>query len=137
MPAFRFQILARLGPVICQPDSRLWHEIQAWKALRLARAQAAFVRRKSDTVIIEAEKALALNPNSPTLGGIAGLLIGYSGQLEKGVEIVEGMKQLNPHYPSWMLSLTCFADYMKGNYEAALADAEQVTLNRFSLVITI
>jgi hypothetical protein len=47
------------------------------------------------------------------------------------VEIVEGMKQLNPHFPSWMLSLTCFADYMKGNYEAALADAELVTLNNW------
>jgi adenylate cyclase len=81
----------------------------------LARAIAAFACRRPDIVIKEADLAIALNPNSASLCGLAGHLIGVAGELERGIGILNDVKNLNPYYPSWLLSLTCISHYMKGD----------------------
>ncbi len=98
----------------------------------LARAIAAFACRRPDIVIKEADLAIALNPNSASLCGLAGHLIGVAGELERGMEILLRIKMLNPYYPSWLLSLTCLSHYMHGDYRQALSVAEQFTLNQWS-----
>ena len=75
---------------------------------------------------------ISLNPNSASLGGLAGHLIGLAGEPERGMKILNGIKDLNPYYPSWLLSLTCLSHYMQGEYQQALSVAEQFTLNRWS-----
>lgn len=97
----------------------------------LARSIAAFTCRRPDIVIAEADLAMSLNPNSTSLGGLAGHLVGVAGELERGIEILNGIRNLNPYFPSWLLSLTCLSHYMQGEYDEALSVAEQFTLNQW------
>ncbi|MFQ5932977.1 MAG: tetratricopeptide repeat protein, partial [Nitrospiraceae bacterium] len=50
---------------------------------------------------VEAERAIALNPNNSDLLGELGNFIAYTGKWERGVVLVEKAMALNPHHPSW------------------------------------
>ena len=102
------------------PDSAMVH---------IARAFAAFTMRQPDTVASEATHAISLNPNAVGSVGFAAFLIGFSGDLDRGIAILEELHQLNPFYPSWLLGLSFLKRYMDGDYAAALRVVERFTLD--------
>lgn len=97
----------------------------------LARAMAAYVSHRPEIVISEAERTIALNPNDVAFVGFVGFLVGFSGELDRGISILKGVEKLNPYHPSWLLGLSCMAHYMRDEYEQALAQADQFTLDQW------
>ncbi|MEA3291013.1 MAG: hypothetical protein U9Q71_01685 [Pseudomonadota bacterium] len=120
------------------PPERAWELANRAAALapdansaHLARALAAFVCRRPEIVITEAERAIELNPHGVAAVGFAGFLIGFAGDFDKGIAILKGVEKLNPFYPSWLLGLTCMAHYMRDEYQQALTQAEQFTQDQW------
>jgi len=97
----------------------------------LARAMAAYVSHRPEIVISEAERTIALNPNDVAFVGFVGFLVGFSGEFDRGISILKGVEKLNPYHPSWLLGLSCMAHYMRNEYEQALTQADQFTLDQW------
>jgi non-specific serine/threonine protein kinase len=84
----------------------------AWLAL----AQALFFRREFDPFRDAAERAIALNPMDGSTVEYLGHLIAFSGNWERGCELAERARQLNPNHPSWYWSVPFLNAYRKGDY---------------------
>jgi non-specific serine/threonine protein kinase len=84
----------------------------AWLAL----AQALFFRKEFDPFRDAAERAIALNPMDGSTVEYLGHLIAFSGNWERGCELAERARQLNPNHPSWYWSIPFLDAYRKGDY---------------------
>ena len=84
----------------------------AWLAL----AQALFFRKEFDPFRDAAERAIALNPMDGSTVEYLGHLIAFSGNWERGCELAERARQLNPNHPSWYWSVSFLDAYRKGDY---------------------
>ena len=120
------------------PPARAWELANLAIALtpasataHLARAMAAFVSSRPEIVIAEAERAIELNPNDAAFVSFAGFLIGFAGEFDRGIAILKGVEVLNPYHPTWILGLSCMAHYMRDEYQQALTQAEQFTLDQW------
>ncbi|HZM99793.1 MAG TPA: protein kinase, partial [Pyrinomonadaceae bacterium] len=87
----------------------------AWLAL----AQALFFRKEFDPFRDAAERAIALNPMDGSTVEYLGHLIAFSGDWERGCELAERARQLNPNHPSWYWSVPFLDAYRKGDYVSA------------------
>ena len=87
----------------------------AWLAL----AQALFFRKEFDAFRDAAERAIALNPMDGSTVEYLGHLIAFSGNWERGCELAERARQLNPNHPSWYWAVPCLDAYRKGDYLGA------------------
>jgi TolB-like protein/class 3 adenylate cyclase/Tfp pilus assembly protein PilF len=47
------------------------------------------------------ERAMALNPNDADVMGAAGVLLSFSGEYDRGLELIEEGMSRNPHHPGW------------------------------------
>ena len=59
---------------------------------------------------------------------LMGILLGYSGDWERGVELTTRAMTLNPHHPGWYRFTTFFDMYHRGDYAAALAIAQRINM---------
>jgi TolB-like protein/cytochrome c-type biogenesis protein CcmH/NrfG/predicted Ser/Thr protein kinase len=87
----------------------------AWLAL----AQALFFRKEFDPFRDAADRAIALNPMDGSTVEYLGHLIAFSGNWERGCELAERARQLNPNHPSWYWSVPFLEAYRKGDYRSA------------------
>jgi serine/threonine-protein kinase len=87
----------------------------AWSAL----AQALFFRKELDAFRDAAERAIALNPMDGSTVEYLGHLIAFSGNWERGCELAERARQLNPNHPSWYWAVPFLDAYRKGDYLSA------------------
>jgi TolB-like protein/Tfp pilus assembly protein PilF len=87
----------------------------AWLAL----AQALFFRKEFDPFRDAAERSIALNPMDGSTVEYLGHLIAFSGDWERGCELAERARQLNPNHPSWYWSVSFLDAYRKGDYLGA------------------
>ncbi len=87
----------------------------AWLAL----AQALFFRKEFDPFRDAAERAIALNPMDGSTVEYLAHLIAFSGNWERGCELAERARQLNPNHPSWYWSVPFLDAYRKGDYVSA------------------
>ena len=87
----------------------------AWGAL----AQALFFRKELDAFRDAAERAIALNPMDGSTVEYLGHLIAFSGNWERGCELAERARQLNPNHPSWYWAVPFLDAYRKGDYRGA------------------
>jgi adenylate cyclase len=87
----------------------------AWLAL----AQALFFRKEFDPFRDAAERSIALNPMDGSTVEYLGHLIAFSGDWERGCELAERARQLNPNHPSWYWSVSFLDAYHKGDYLSA------------------
>jgi tetratricopeptide (TPR) repeat protein len=69
--------------------------------VRAALAHMYFRRNEREMFLSETEIALALNPNAPALIGFLGWQMALYGEWERGLDILEKSKEVNPHYPGW------------------------------------
>ena len=106
-----------------------WHALQADSASQMGWQDLAavyFYGRDLNAFYPAAERAMAIDPRAGTTCGYLGMLIAFSGQYERGVEIVRRMMALNPHHPGWYYYVLWFGHYRKGEYGEALKVAKQV-----------
>ena len=87
----------------------------AWLAL----AQALFFRKEFDPFRDAAERSIALNPMDGSTVEYLGHLIAFSGNWERGCELAERARMLNPNHPSWYWSVPFLNAYRKGDYLGA------------------
>jgi len=93
---------------------------------RVALARADFFRHERKPFLREAARAVELNPANADVLGVVGLYTAYSGQWDRGVELIERAMDLSPFYPGWYHVPLSFAHYRKGEYAEALAEAQQI-----------
>ena len=85
-------------------------------ASHLALAQAHYFRKDFDAFRNAAERAVALNPMDGATVEYLGHLLAFAGDWERGCELGERARQLNPHHPAWYWALPFLDAYRKGDY---------------------
>ena len=90
-------------------------------ASHLALAQAHYFRKDFDAFRNAAERAVALNPMDGATVEYLGHLLAFAGDWERGCELGERARQLNPHHPAWYWALPLLDAYRKGDYLDARA----------------
>ena len=88
----------------------------------LALAMTHFSRREVNLALNQMHRALALNPNDTTLISAFATVSVYAGDIEKGLELVDRARDLNPTPPNWIYLALGGAHYLHGEYEQALLE---------------
>jgi len=78
-----------------------------------------------------AERSIELNGLDGSNLAHIGILIAYSGDWERGCELVESALQLNPNHPGWYWFAHFLNAYRKGDYRGALSLALKFNLPGF------
>jgi adenylate cyclase len=99
--------------------------------VRAAMVFLQFFLNERDLFLLEAEKALALNPQSPFLSGYLGWLLALSGEWDRGLALLGKGMELNPHCPGWFHMAPYFNFYRQGRYLDALQEANQFQMPQF------
>jgi tetratricopeptide (TPR) repeat protein len=84
-------------------------------------AQALFFCKEFDVFRDAAERAIALNPMDGSTVEYLGHLIAFSGDWERGCDLAERARQLNPNHPGWYWAVPFLDAYRKGDYRNARA----------------
>jgi TolB-like protein/Tfp pilus assembly protein PilF len=87
----------------------------AWLAL----AQALFFRKEFDAFHDAAERAIALNNMDGSTLEYVGHLMAFAGSWDRGCEVSERARQLNPNHPGWYWVVHFLDAYRKDDYQAA------------------
>ncbi len=98
-----------------------------WEAL----ADAAYFARDLGTFRTSAERAMSLNPRNTSTVATMAMLIAFSGEWERGVEITRKAMVLNPHHPGWYHFAPFYNHFRKGEYEEALETAKRINMPEF------
>jgi len=112
-----------------RPDSLVRAEAAARQAIELSPsshlawyglAYVYFFKRESQSFRNAAERAVALNPmDGNSLASLGELLI-FAGDGERGLELSQRAKQLNPNHPGWYWYANFYQAYRDRDYRAAL-----------------
>lgn len=84
-----------------------------------------FLLKQHSAAIEEAKKALPLNPNSAYVVSFSGWIIGLSGELDQGRQIIDEMDSYKPNSPGWLRLVAFLYHLNKGNYDQALYEARR------------
>jgi len=90
---------------------------------------------KREQFLAEAEKALALNSSDGTTLGLIGTYIACAGDWQRGLEMLEKAKLLNPNFPAYYHLITATGHYVEGAYGKALEELLKADLSSFPLYL--
>jgi tetratricopeptide (TPR) repeat protein len=91
-------------------------------------AEVFYFRQELGSFKASAEKAIALNPYDSDAMAMTGILMGYGGDWERGVELANRAMALNPNHPGWYRFGIVFYQLRQAEYEAALETALRINL---------
>ena len=96
-------------------------------------ARTHFWRNEVDEAIIEAERALALNPNNAFVLAAAGVYMAPTGPeaLTRGVALAEKAMRIDPNPAGWYHAANILAHYHARDYEAARQAALKMNIPGF------
>jgi TolB-like protein/Tfp pilus assembly protein PilF/Flp pilus assembly protein TadD/predicted Ser/Thr protein kinase len=94
----------------------------------LALAQAHFFRKEFEAFRSAAERAVALNPLDGSTVEYLGHLLAFAGDWERGCELGERARQLNPNHAAWYWALPLLDAFRKGDYRGARALAPKALM---------
>jgi TolB-like protein len=127
----------RLNPL---PDSLKRALAAAQRALDLdpassraqfAMAQARYFLTDVGSFLVHAERAIELNPRNTDTMAMVGIMMGYSGDWERSVELTTNAMRLNPHHAGWYYFNTFFNEYRQYRYAEALAIAQKINMPEY------
>jgi tetratricopeptide (TPR) repeat protein len=95
---------------------------------QFALAQVRYFLRDVASFQIHAERAIELNPRNTDTVAMVGIMMGYSGDWERSVEITTSAMRLNPHHAGWYYFNTFFNEYRQHHYTEALAIAQKINM---------
>ncbi|HEX3231074.1 MAG TPA: AAA family ATPase, partial [Pyrinomonadaceae bacterium] len=119
------------------PDSLARGAVAARKAVEAAPsnhlawfglAQVLFFQKEFQSFRNAVERTAALNPMDGNSIAFLGEMLTYAGDWERGLELAERAKQLNPHHPGWYWYANFYQAYRQGDYRGALSFAHKVNL---------
>ena len=93
-----------------------------------ALARIFFFQKELESCRNAAERAIALNPMDGNTIAHIGEMLTYAGDWERGLELTERARQLNPNHPGWYWFADFYHTYEKGDYRAALSFALRFNL---------
>jgi adenylate cyclase len=96
-----------------------------------ALARTFFFRKEFQAFRTAAEQALSLNPMDGAMLANAGTMLAYSGDWERGCNLIERAIQLNPRHPGWYWFPFFYNKYRQGDYHGALNVALKINLPGF------
>jgi TolB-like protein/Flp pilus assembly protein TadD len=96
-----------------------------------ALAFARFLRKDTLSFRAEVERAVALNPMDGSALGILGVLMDFSGEVERGQQLVEAALRLNPNCPGLVRFATWIHAYRQGKYAEALEATVRMNMPGF------
>ena len=99
-----------------------------------ALASVHYFRRELGAFRQAADRVLSLNPRDPFNLGYIGILIAYSGDWPRGLEIVDRATRLNPHHAGWLHFARSCDHYRRREYEQALRAAERIDMPEYDWV---
>jgi TolB-like protein len=91
--------------------------------VRIVHAWRFFVLNQKERFLIEMEKALDLNPNSPFRIGAIGFFLSLYGEWEKGKQLLDKAMKQNIGFPSWYYGATTVYYYRLNEFEKAYQEA--------------
>jgi TolB-like protein/lipoprotein NlpI len=83
---------------------------------------------RRDLFLSEAQKSLDLNSSDGTTLGLVGMYTAWAGDWERGIDMLEKARLLNPNHPDYYFSALGMADFVRGDYAAALAELLKANL---------
>ena len=98
-----------------------------------ALAWALFFRKEFPASRIAAERTIALNPLDGCAAVYMGFTIAFSGEWERGCELVVKSIELNPNHPGWYWFAPFLNAYRRNDYPAALGLAMKINMPGFTL----
>jgi tetratricopeptide (TPR) repeat protein len=96
-----------------------------------ALASSLFFRKERQASRNAAERAVALNPMDGFTLAYMALVVACDGDWNRGLELAEKARSLNPHHPGWYLFVPIFDAYRKRDYRTALEFAQRVHMPGF------
>jgi serine/threonine protein kinase/tetratricopeptide (TPR) repeat protein len=97
-----------------------------------ALAWALCHRKEFPASRVAAERTLALNPLDACAAVYMGFTIAFSGEWERGCELVTKSIELNPNHPGWYWFVPSLNAYRKNDYRAALELALKINMPGFT-----
>ena len=94
-------------------------------------AQAYFHSQNLSGFRAAAHRALELNRRSTDTMAMLGILFGYAGDFEKGVELASKAMKLNPLHPGWYRFSPFMNAYLQGRDAEALEIAQQINMPEY------
>ena len=91
-------------------------------------AEVQYFRKDLGAFRAAAERARALNSRDTESLAMIGILMGYAGDWESGMEMTTRAMALNPDHPGWYRFCSFFHAYLQGDYEKALEIVERVNM---------
>jgi TolB-like protein len=91
-------------------------------------AEVHYFRQDPGAFQAAAEHAIALNPRDSDAMAMIGILMGYGGEWQRGVELTRRAMALNPNHPGWYRFSTYFDAFRQERYAEALDIAQRVNL---------
>ncbi len=91
----------------------------------LAIAALRFFDRDLNGLRMAAERTIPINPLNSTPVAFLGLMLSYAGEWDRGVPMVAGAMDRNPHHPGWYRYVLATNHYRQGEYEDARLQAKQ------------
>ena len=76
----------------------------------------------------EAQKSLELNASDGTTLGLLGMYIAWSGEWQRGLEMVDKARQLNPNFPDYYYLVPGFAAFARRDYQGALDELRKASM---------
>ena len=96
-----------------------------------ALANVYFFRNDLDAFFVEAEKALALNPNNTEVLAALGVRITYTDQRKRGLAPIRKAIALNPSHPGWYWFPVAYDHYQNRDYQKALEFSRRIDMPGF------
>jgi serine/threonine protein kinase len=93
-----------------------------------ALAHAYYYRKDLGAFRSAAERTIGLNRRDGNSKAMLGILMGYAGDWERGVELTTDAMERNPHHPGWYRFTTFFYAYHLRRYAEALEIAQKIRM---------
>ncbi len=90
-----------------------------------------FFQKDNGKFKAEMERALGLNPNDPEILAEAGHYYSFLGDFERGNDLSDRAKRLNPMHPGWFHFSSAVQNYHECRYEEVLVDVQRISMPNF------
>jgi len=87
-----------------------------------------YFMQDQERFLSSSRRALELNSSDGTTLGLIGLYTAFSGDWDRGVEMINKAKILNPNYPDYYHVAIGTAQFAKGDYQAALTELQKASI---------